>query len=143
MVVQSAKTGLVDVTLQARVKANVLPPRLLNVPGGLYPMMSSAWEVDEYRIMAGWPVPVPDGDIRAEVLVSGDGTVLGNRDAPTSLTTNAAVRWCADTNYYDQTALQWTPIQGQSSPWQTNPDNEPTLYTDYEYRINDERFIDM
>ena len=62
---------------------------LLNVPGGLYPLKSAAFEVDEYRIMAGWPVPVPDCDIRIQCLVSAEGDVLGNRDSPTALITEA------------------------------------------------------
>jgi hypothetical protein len=53
------------------------------------------------------------------------------------------MRWVADVAYYDQTSLQWTPIQGNVSPWQTSPTNSPTLFTDYEYTVGDERFVDM
>ena len=49
----------------------------------------------------------------------------------------------ADDNYYDQTSLLWTPIQGNVSPWVTSSTNAPTLFTDYEYTIGDERFVDM
>lgn len=135
--------GKTEVQLLARGRANKIPPRLLEVPGGLYPMKSAAYEVDEYRIMSGWPVPVPDADIRIQCLVSAEGDVLGNRDAPTALTTNADMRWVADVNYYDQTTLQWTPIQGHVPPWETTPEHAPSLITDYEYRIGDERFIEM
>lgn len=135
--------GKTEIQLTARNRASRIPPRLLNVPGGLYPMMSAAFEVDEYRIMSGWPVPVPDNDIRIECLVSAEGEVLGNRDSPLALTTNADLRWVADSSYYDQTDLQWTPIQGHVTPWQTSVEHAPTLVTDYEYAIGDERFVEM
>jgi len=137
------KPGNTDIQLTARAKANTIPKPFRSVPGGLYPMMSAAFEVDEYRIKAGWPSPVPDCDVRINVLVSADGDSLGNRDAPTSLVTGAPLRWVADSDYYDQTALQWTPIQGNVSPWETSPDHAPTLISDYEYTIGDERFTDM
>lgn len=135
--------GKTEIQLTARNRASRIPPRLLNVPGGLYPMMSAAFEVDEYRIMSGWPVPVPDCDIQIECLVSADGEVLGNRDSPLALTTNADMRWVADSSYYDQVTCQWVPIQGHVTPWETTPDHAPTLITDYEYVLGDERFVDM
>ena len=123
--------GQTEVQVVARGRANKIPPQLLKVPGGLYPLMSSAWEVDEYRILAGWPVPVPELDIQIDVTVTGDGTVLGNRDSPTSLITEADVRWVADENYYDITTLTWTPIKGNVAPWVTVdrpcPDTDPRL----------------
>ena len=137
------KPGKTEVQLTAHGRANRIPPLLANVPGGLHPLMSAAYEVDEYRIMSGWPVPVPDHDIRIECLVSAEGDKLGNRDAPTALLTNADMRWVADTNYYDQTSLLWSAIQGNVSPWQTDTDHAPSLITDYEYRVGDERFVDM
>ena len=135
--------GSTEIQLTARGRANRVPPELLEVPGGLYPLMSAAFEIDEYRIMAGWPVPVPDGDIQIDCLVSAEGDVIGNRDSPLSITTNAAMRWVADDNYYDQTTLQWTPVQGHVSPWQTSPESAPTLINDYEYSIGDEVFMNM
>jgi len=135
--------GRSEVQVVARARASWVPPLLREVPGGLYPLMSAAFEVDEYRILSGWPVPVPEGDIRIECLVSAEGDVLGNRDEPTALVTNADMRWIADTNYYDQTSLLWAPIQGGVTPWQTTPDHAPTLITDYEYTVGDERFVGM
>ena len=77
--------GATAVELTARgSRSATLPPALETPPGGLFPLMSAAFEVDEYRIMSGWPVPVPVCDVRAPVLVSADGAVLDNRDAPTS-----------------------------------------------------------
>jgi len=93
--------------------------------------------------MAGWPVPVPAYDIRTETMMSADGTVLADRDPPTSLITGATFRWIADTSYWDLTSLRWAPIQGQVSPWTAMPGSDPTLVTDYEYRIGDERFTSM
>ena len=135
--------GANAVELTARSRSATLPPALETPPGGLFPLMSAAFEVDEYRIMSGWPVPVPVCDVRAPVLVSADGAVLDNRDAPTALITNATMRWVADTDYYDQVALLWRPIQGDSSPWTTSSDHAPTMLTNYEYRVGDERFVDM
>lgn len=135
--------GKTEAQLVARGRAHRIPPALLSAPGGLFPLKSAAFEVDEYRILSGWPVPVPDCDIRISCLVSAEGDVLSNRDAPTALTTNADMRWVADDSYYDQTSLLWAPIQGNSSPWATSAGNAPTLVTDYEYTIGDERFANM
>src|ERR1044072_2518341 len=109
--------GRTEIQLTARGRASRIPPEIRDVPGGLYPLMSSGWEVDEYRLMAGWavagrgcgirvggladewrlragwPVPVPDCDIRIECLVSAEGDILSNRDSPTALITNATMRW--------------------------------------------------
>src|ERR1044072_4180406 len=112
--------GRTEIQLTARGRASRIPPEIRDVPGGLYPLMSSAWEVDEYRLMAGWPVPVPDCDIRIECLVSDEGDILSNRDSPTALITNATMRWVADSNFYDQTSLLWAPIQGNVTPWQSS-----------------------
>ena len=135
--------GKTEAQLTARSKMHRIPPALLEVPGGLYPLKSAAFEVDEYRILSGWPVPVPDCDIRIECLVSAEGDLLSNRDSPLALVTNADMRWVADDAYYDQISLLWTPIQGGSSPWVTSVDHAPTLVTDYEYRFGDERFVGM
>ena len=135
--------GKTEVQLTARGRANKIPPQLLEVPGGLFPLKSAAFEVDEYRIMAGWPVPVPEADIRINCLVSAEGAVLADRDSPLGVITNADMRWVADVDYYDQVACQWTPLQGDVTPWETTPDHLPTLVTDFEYTIGDERFIEM
>jgi hypothetical protein len=135
--------GKTEAQLTARARGQRIPPALLNVPGGLYPLMSAAYEVDEYRIMSGWPVPVPECDIRIDCLVSAEGDLLSNRDAPTALVTTADMRWVADDSFYDQTAFLWAPIQGSSSPWQTSVSAAPTLVTDYEYTVGDERFTSM
>lgn len=135
--------GDTDVTVNAFAKPGQVPPPLSDPPGGLYPLMSSAWEIDEYRILAGWPVPVPDYDIHCDVLVTGDGSSLDNRDPPPSIVTNADIRWLADVDYYDPTNLTWTPIQGTATPWTADPAHAPTLVTDYEYIIGDERFTSV
>ena len=139
----SVTPGKTEIQLIAKTRANRIPPALLKAPGGLYPLKSAAWEVDEYRLMSGWPVPVPDCDIQINVLVSSEGDVLSNRDAPTGLITDADMRWVADSDLYDQVACQWTALQGHVSPWEADPAHAPTLVTDYEYRIGDERFVGM
>jgi hypothetical protein len=143
MVEVPIRMGRTDVTFTARGRPVTIPPILVDVPGGLYPLYSATFEVDEYRIMSGWPVPVPDGDIRVDCIVSAEGVVLPDRISPTSLVTNATMRWVADTNYYDVTSLRWAPIQGGGSPWETSPEHAPTLITDYEYRVGSERFTNM
>ena len=106
-----------------------------SVPGGLYPLMSAAFEVDEYRIMAGWPVPVPDCDIRIECLVSAEGDVLGNRDAPTGAghRTRTCAGWPTPTTT-TRPRCAWTPIQGDVSTLDrprpaTRPPWSPTTST--------------
>ena len=135
--------GNTDIQLKAVGRGHKVPPELLEMPGGLYPLKSAAFEVDEYRLMAGWPVPVPDCDIQVQCLATADGALLGNRDSPLALTTAADMRWVADSDYYDQISYQWLPIQGDPSPWLTSSDSAPTLVTDYEYRNGDERFTSM
>ena len=135
--------GKTAIQLKAIGRSRKIPPLLAEMPGGLFPMKSAAFVIDEYRIQAGWPVPVPDADIRIECLVSAEGELLGNRDSPLALTTKADMRWVADADYYDQTSLQWTPIQGEVSAWTAAPESAPTLVTDYEYRNGDERFVEM
>lgn len=134
--------GQTEVQLLARSRAGAEPPDLSQAPGGLYPLRSAAYEIDEYRIMSGWPVSVPPCDIRIEAMVSADGIVLEDRLEPTALVTNADMRWVADVDYYDQTTLLWRPIQSDVSPWTTSPSNAPTLVTDYEYQVDDQRFVD-
>jgi hypothetical protein len=143
MVVKQMKPGSTAITARAITKAGVVPAQIRVLPGGLYPLHSAAFEMDEYRIMAGWPVPVPAYDIRTDTMMTADGTVLADRDRPTSLTTGATFRWVADDSYYDPTALAWAPIQGEVSPWLAMPGSDPSLVTDYEYRVGDERFTEM
>jgi len=135
--------GRTKVTVTGRSRATWVPAQTLEVPGGLYPLMSAAFEVDEYRIKSGWPVPVPDMDIRIECLVSAEGELIMERPEPTGVVTNADMRWVADTNFYDQTSGQWTPLQSNAPPWKSTPETMPTLVTDYEYRFGDERFVGM
>jgi hypothetical protein len=143
MAVKQMKPGSTAITARAITKAAVLPKQLLEVPGGLYPLHSAAFEMDEYRLMAGWPVPVPDYDIRVQTLMSADGTMLADRDPPTSLVTGADYRWIADDSYWDLTSLRWAPIQGEAPPWTAMPGSDPTLVTDYAYTVDDERFTEM
>lgn len=143
MALLQMKPGTTEVVAQARTKVGVVAAQLRELPGGLYPLHSAAFEMDEYRIMAGWPVPVPDYDIRISTLMSADGTVIADRDPPTSLLTGASYRWIADASYYDETSLRWTAIQGDPPPWTASPGSDPTLLTDYGYRIGDERFTEM
>ena len=137
-----ALPGVSRIDLSVRTKFTVTPAQAASAPGGLYPWRAAAWEMDEYRLMAGWPVAVPEYDIRIATLCSVDGEVLSSRESPTSLTTNALARWIADEQFIDSDALRWSPITGSAS-WESSVDWMPELISDYEYRVGDERFIDM
>jgi hypothetical protein len=144
MAVIAVKAGYTNVTAGVTARPGVVPPALKEAPGGLYPLKSSAWEIDEYRILSGWPVPVPDYDIHCEVMVSADdGSTLDNRDAAAGIVTGADLRWLADDSYWDQTSLTWTALQGEAPPWTAAANRTPTLVTDYDYAIDDERFTSM
>lgn len=143
MAEQRVFAGDTDISVNVFAKPGKVPPELKNAPGGLYPMKSSAWEIDPYRILSGWPVPIPDYDIHCDVLVSADGSTLDNRDAPNQIVTGADLRWLADVNYWDGTSLSWSPIQGTATPWTAPAGRAPTLITDYEYIIGDERFTSV
>src|SRR5262245_16251736 len=135
--------GPTEIQLTATGKANRIPPMLSDIPGGLYPLQSAAFEVDQYRIMSGWPVSVPQCDIQIDCLVNGSGMTLSNRPGPTEVATNADLRWVADVDYYNEETLLWRPMQSDSSPWESSTDHNPTLVTNYEYRFGDDRFTDV
>lgn len=110
--------------------------------GGVYPVTMSAWQVDEYRMMAGWPVEVPDYDIVTDSLVSCEGEVLSFRESPRLVETGALIRWIADEETYDQVSLRWLPYQTQlDAVLETAPQYYPTFLSQYEYRHDDERFL--
>lgn len=142
MAVLSAVAGRSEVSLSARAATNSVPPELLEAPGGLYPLTAKAFEMDEYRIMAGWPIQVPDYDIKVNSLVSASGELLRNREVATEIQTGALIRWVADPGLYDETANRWMPVTTEINPvaWECSVENAPTMITDYEYRVGDERF---
>jgi hypothetical protein len=135
--------GRVEIVAKSRVRASTLPGQLANPPGGLYPMRSAAFEIDEYRVLEGWPVPVPSCDIRCDTLVSGDGVMLAERETPTGVLTGANYRWVADDDFFNPTTLSWVPIQGSEPTWTAPVDNLPSLINNYEYTVDDERFTSM
>lgn len=139
----SIRLGSVAVTAVAQTKGYTVPKSLGSPPGGLWPMKSAAFEMDEYRLLAGWPVAVPPCGIRCHTMVSGDGIALGDRDSATTITTGADVRWLADPDYFNQTTCEWLPIQGTHPMWSAGPTLIPSLINDYEYTVDDERFTSM
>lgn len=143
MAVVSLNPGTAAVEMSVRAKANVVPQQAAAMPGGLFPMIASAWEIDEYRIKYGWPVPLPSGDIHAPTLVSATGEVIASRPQPGELITNAFLRFIADPDLYDETALRWNPVQGGAPVFTTSVDFAPVMINDYEYRNGDERFVGM
>lgn len=135
----------VEVSVLASAKMTAKTPAQLEPPGGLFPLQTKAFEMDEYRIMAGWPVAVPQYDIRCHTMVSGDGEKFAVRDDNTAIETNALVRWVADPDFYDETELVWKPMQdktGHQSVWETSVEYAPVLINNYEYRVGSERFIE-
>jgi hypothetical protein len=130
------------VVLEAQARLSENPPQATVAPGGLYPLHAAAYEVDEYRIMAGWPVPVPPYEIRANTMISAIGEVFAQRSDPTSVVTDATVRWVADADYYSVTDLKWRPLSvgPLNMDWGTSGNYAPVLIPEYEYRVKNERF---
>ena len=140
MAILNMKPGSVEIEADVTTKLNSMEEPARETPGGLWPIQARSYELDEFRLMAGWPVSIPTYDVRCATLISGDGEILTDRDDTTALTTGAAYRWIADPTTYDETALRWAPSQGSGVYWQTSVDYAPTLITDYEYRVESERF---
>lgn len=134
--------GTVEITASASCVVHEDPPQALQVPGGLYPMQVKAFQIPEYRVMAGWPVEIPGHDIKVQTLVSCTGEVITARDDPTALVTDAMVRWVADEGFYSNDTLRWMPLHSiiGAIPWETTVDNAPVLVDNYEYRVGKERF---
>jgi len=130
----------VRIESSATANARPVPSPLHEAPGGLFPIRFAVHELDEYRMAAGWPVSVPECDIVARTLASADGEVIGYRQRPLDLITDAMVRWVADPDYYDETSLVWRPYQSSLDiVFETGADFAPTMITDYDYRVGTER----
>lgn len=142
MAVRAVRPTAVEMVMEAKNQVRPNAPLTEEAPGGLYPMVARSFTMDEYRLMSGWPVAIPDHDIFAKSMVSCTGRVLTDREPPTNVATGALVRWVADATFYDETALQWRPVQNSEirTPWTLNPTNMPDLVVEYEYRIKEERF---
>jgi hypothetical protein len=137
--------GRVEVSVASSAKVTQQPRQITEAPGGLWPLQTKAFEMDDYRMMQGWPVPIPDYDIHCHSLVTARGEVFGVRDDNLSIKTGALMRWVADPNYYDPVALRWEPLvddTGGQSVWETSVDYAPVLIDDYTYRVNNERFVE-
>lgn len=142
MTIKAIKPSPVEMVLEAKSQVNMKPPQAMEAPGGLYPMMARSFIMDEYRVMSGWPVPIPAYDIHARSMISASGLVLSDREPPTNVETEALVRWVADSEYYDEVTLEWRPIQNNQirTPWLMNTSFMPDLITEYEYRNDNEKF---
>lgn len=139
MATHNVRMGEVDISLIAKVKPAIAVPLVEQAPGGLFPLQSSAWETDEFRIFRGWPVPAPPVEVRAQTLVSSVGEVLGTREDPTSVSTGAAMRWVVDDAFYSTDTLQWLPVIGET-PWTVEVAHAPVLIHDFGYQMGRERF---
>lgn len=139
------KTGKTEIQMTTEMKVTNRPSATEAPPGGLYPMQTKAWEMDEYRMLQGWPVAVPGHDIRCNTMLSAVGEVFGVRDDNTAIETGALIRWVADENFFSEEALKWYSIQdgtGGQSAWESSVEALPVLIDDYEYRVDNERFIE-
>jgi hypothetical protein len=143
MAVVNMQLERVEVTITSTVKVEHLPTDATSIPGGLFPMVARAFEMDEYRVMSGWPVAIPRYEIRAETMVSANGEYFTDRDDPTAITTGAVLRWVADAALFDELAMEWRTIQnstGQTVTWNTAVQYAPILIDDYTYRVKNEVF---
>ena len=110
-------------TLVTTAKVDHMPVDNQEVPGGLYPMIARAYEMDEYRVMAGWPVASP------QVRDQGrdDGVLPLGSTSRTVMTPppSSPVRCCGGVRTQTCTtrpALEWRTIQntaGQPVVWKT------------------------
>lgn len=142
MATKNIVAGVTEINVSARCSVIDEPQQVMQVPGGLYPLQVKAFEIPEYRVMAGWPVEIPGHDIKIESLISCTGEVITARDNPVALTTDAMVRWVADSGYYSTDTLRWSPLHSDIGlvTWETTVENAPVLVDDYEYRVGNERF---
>lgn len=143
MAQKSMVPGNVDITTAGQAFASTWRTSSDDMPGGLFPMHTINYNVDEWRIKNGWPVAVPSYEIRSSTMLDITGEVLAIREPNTAVQTNALMRWIPDPTYYDETSLRWNPFyNGTESDisWYTSVDYAPVLVEDYEYRVGDERF---
>ncbi len=133
----------VEITLTANLSVNVDAPQVFEAPGGLYPLRSKAFELEEYRLQYGWPVPVPPWDIYARTMVSAMGQRFTIREDPSSIRTEALIRWVPTPDHFQPTQLLWKPVQDGTTGtfWRFSNAAMPTLITDYTYRLGAEVFI--
>jgi hypothetical protein len=143
MAILNMKPGAVEITLDAEFYANIAPNVLESAPGGLFPLVARAYMIDEYRLMAGWPVSIPGIDVRGQSIISLNGDRVSNRLDPDVLRTGADLRWCSSSGY-DDTLGTWEPIQWTQAPNTITavPANAP-VETEYIYRVQDEVFHRM
>ena len=141
MAIKTAVPTRTEIYVRAGAKAYTSLKPKEEIPSGLYPLRMAAYDFDEYRLLAGWPVPIPPYNIHAITDISASGEVLAFRPENREITTNALVRWIADDDTYDTDTLLWHPWQQQVNlTWETGVGFAPTYTEGYEYRVGRERF---
>lgn len=141
--IKEMKIAAARMLARARVKSGK-HGQASNARGGLYPLSLAAYAVDEYRMMSGWPVAIPDQDIQARCDVNAQGEVIAFRDDPGAVNMNSQARWFADSDDFVPAALCWYPHAAQEQmPWRSSVGWMPTFFDDYEYRRGSERFIEQ
>lgn len=143
MALKRVKCAPVVAELSAELAVNSNPPQVYEAPGGLFPLRARAFEMDTYRLMAGWPVAVPKYDIFARSMVSGAGETLVTRENPVNIKTGALARWVANSEFVSTSTLRWNPVQDNSTGmfWQSSSNYMPVLISEYTYRLGTEVFI--
>lgn len=137
----SLRPGRTSVTLNARCRFDTQPPLVFDAPGGLVPLRIAVYELDEYRIKNGWPVEVPDHDIRATTLCSAEGEMVTLRPVPDQIRTDALMRWIADDEQFNIDDLTWRALQrGADLEWKSSVEYMPSFISDYTYRVHSEVF---
>lgn len=142
MAVKAILPTPVEMVMEMKNQVHSKVPKAMQAPGGLFPMVTRSFTMDEYRVMSGWPVSIPPYDIHARSMVTCSGQVLSDREPPINIQTGALVRWVADSDFYDETALAWRPVQNSqiNTSWTMGSTTMPDLITEYEYRNKEERF---
>lgn len=98
--------------------------------------------VGDYRIRQGWPVATPRFDVRSRAMVSVSGFSQKERPQPLDITPESAIRWIADDDYFDETAGDWTAVQGANYGfrWKSTIEHQPTFRQEVAYYVGKELF---
>lgn len=128
----------VAVNTSARAVKTTRPAKL----EGLRPFRLRLFDAPEFRMRNGFPVEVPDIDVRQAHLASASGERLASRPGARELQTSANARWVADPDFYRDVDFHWLPIYSDlgSVSFDSAPVLGPTLIEDYTYAIDNERF---
>lgn len=126
----------ISANLHVSVFPSIIPKSVIR------PYRVNYYDPPDFRMLKGWPMAVPDYDVRVEALVDVEGITLAVRPNVYDLDISSDVRWIADANSFSDINLTWYPYQSQlgTLPWQSAPQWMPTLVEDYTYVLGNEQF---